>query len=151
MAYKNFSRDCEISNVLYSMSYIASGEGMAVVCAVGANTQFGLYLTSKYSIESLNLAEEIKFHNILENYSVKISKMSYFIGFLFGVCICCRRYAEDIGYIPSGSYTDYSEGDNALFLFVLNLLIIMLTLIIACIPEAITLSVIYCLSEYANL
>jgi magnesium-transporting ATPase (P-type) len=81
--YKDCRKKSELSNVLFAGSYVASGEGVAVVCAVGPHTQYGMHMQSKYSVSMLDLSDDMKLTSLLDEYLSRFTWFSYLISVCF--------------------------------------------------------------------
>ena len=69
---------------------------------------------------------------------------------VFVFAIITRKVLEAYGYIAPDLLDDTLSKDE-IFLFSLNMIVNMLTLVIACIPEALNLAIINCIDEFLNL
>lgn len=135
-----------ISNVLFARSYVVTGHGKALVCAVGANTQYGMSLAGD-NLESQGhiIDEELEFKDMLESYSIKIGIFANYFAVFYIVSMMYKHHY---------SFSHDSENDAKLgkdLQHLLQLFIYALTLMISVIPEALSLAAIYCLSEYSSL
>lgn len=79
-----------MSNVLYARSHVTAGEGIGVVCAVGAYTQQGQYMASKFSISSADGLKNLSLTIMLKHYSEKLTKISYYTAFCLGFVVYFR-------------------------------------------------------------
>ena len=95
------------------------------------------------------LNEKLEFKDLLENYSVNVGILAWCAGIILFGGMLFRFHLEDEGYIV---LTDSQRlQDKSLYSFLFKQVIMMLTLIIGIIPEALSLAVIYCVSAYASL
>lgn len=68
---------------------MVSGQGVAVVCAVGANTQYGIQLQSKYSMRRLEI-DNLKISIYLDGYMSIYSHACYYFILAFMTLIWTR-------------------------------------------------------------
>jgi len=88
----------KISNVLYAKSYIVKGQGTAVVCAVGAHTQYVISLSGNFSaVDGHILNEQLEFKDLLQSYSIYTGKLVNIFVAIFMVIMMARFY-----YLPDG-------------------------------------------------
>lgn len=155
---EEFLRLCEryqiepskISNVLYAKSYIVKGQGTALVCAVGAHTQYGISLSGNLTdLDGHILTEQLELKDLLQAYSIYMAKLVNIFVVIFMSAMIGRFYLQNQGYLEEFAKKKTTSLDY--FDYFLKCLIMNITLIISVIPEALTLAVIYCLSEYSSL
>lgn len=100
--YNKALKDCEtkkeIDNVLFAGSYIASGEGVALVCAVGHYTQQGMFMHNYFSRGTMNISDDLKITSILESYLSIYTGYAYiFTVFLIVEAFIMRFFVQDHG------------------------------------------------------
>jgi len=100
-------------------------------------------------VEGHILDEQVEFKDLLDSYSIRIGKIANLIGILFFTGMMVRYYLEMTNKLPV--YHEHGRTKADMFAFILRCIIISITLVISIIPEAISLAVIYCLSEYSSL
>ena len=71
------------SNILYSHSYVISGQGYAVVCAVGFKTQYGIGMSCPYSEKELNYSFLEGWRKDLQSLENRILYLSMFVCIFF--------------------------------------------------------------------
>lgn len=139
-AYTSLKRHKELSNVLYAGSIVASGEGVAVVCAVGPNTQLGMFVKSVFQPNNTNVNDEMKISGLLDEYLSKCTNFSYvIISVLFGFMVLNRLLTKKYESIEMN--LDYY----------LNAIIVSFCLLMALVPEALYMTMTKSLGEFTQL
>lgn len=140
-----------VSNVLYARSHVVKGTGLAIVCAVGKNTQYGMSLSQDIlDVQGNIINEENELKDILDAYTMKVGTYAYWISLLFLVLMVAREALEEHGVIESFTREERNSKAEKLHYF-LNVFMYAIVLIVVIVPGALPLSVVYCLSEYSNL
>jgi magnesium-transporting ATPase (P-type) len=87
----------DLSNVLYSKTYVVRGSGKAIVCAVGHRTQFGMPVEFEddYQIRD----EKSPFKDMLSAYSLKLGNYGNYLVIFLIALIPFRRFLEAKGII----------------------------------------------------
>lgn len=143
-AFENCADHFTASNVLYAQTCVVSGQGVAVVCAVGPHTQYGIQLQSKFSMSRLDI-DDLKISVYLDGYMSFYSHASYYFLMSFLMFVWCRKFLQSYGYILN------EQQEESKTQFVLNSMVIVICLLIAVIPEALFLTIYKCISEFASL
>ena len=151
----------DLSNVLYSKTYVVRGSGKAIVCAVGHRTQFGMPVEFEddYQIRD----EKSPFKDMLSAYSLKLGNYGNYLVIFLIALIPFRRFLEAKGIIECSidnedlllgagvnqckMSTSYVEFITIFF----QMIIVCLTLVIALIPEALPLAFGVCIRAYSKL
>lgn len=72
-----------LSNVLYAKSYIVKGQGIAIVCAVGPNTQYGIPVDNIFSgVDSIK-NEKTQFRDVIDDYALYMAMLCKNFGIFF--------------------------------------------------------------------
>jgi magnesium-transporting ATPase (P-type) len=119
---------------------VTSGEGVAVVCAVGPHTQYGMHMRSKYSVSMLDMNDNMKLASLLDEYLLKFTWFSYLIS-LFFLSYMLLYYS-----FFSNNYKPHSIEDHMLIF--LNSFICTICLLIALVPEALFMAMTKSLGEF---
>lgn len=80
---KDHKKDDNLSNVLYAKSYIVKGQGIAIVCAVGPNTQYGIPDDNIFSSVDNIKNEKTKFRDVIDDYALYMAKLCKNFGIFF--------------------------------------------------------------------
>lgn len=142
----------QISNVLYANSYVVKGQGTAVVCAVGANTQYGMFHSSNQEdMHGHIMDEKMEFSDVLDSYCVYVGHLVHTFAFCYMIIIMAmHEYYQLDTELGIKKPKDHYNSEERFCVF-LNQTIVVLCLMIAVIPEALSLAVIQCISEYSSL
>mmetsp|Transcript_28011 Transcript_28011/g.42352 ORF Transcript_28011/g.42352 Transcript_28011/m.42352 type:complete len:335 (-) Transcript_28011:1052-2056(-) len=148
----------EMSNVLFSGSFIVHGEGRAVVCAVGNRTQGGIPCQIPTDSELNDDTSPLK--DMFHRYSLKMGAYSNYVVLALIMFVPMRRGLEyfDIMKCNLGSELD-DEGlnpcqsrniqDKFIERF-FQMIIVCITLVIALIPEAMHLAFVISIYFYSK-
>ena len=145
-----------LSNILYAQSFVVSGSGKAIVCCVGQRTQWGLPVDIETDI-SLE-KKKTPFKEVLEKYSHRMGGYTNKIVLMLIILIIIRATLEWLGILQSGGMGGDSDGeqpDLAEFLTkliskVLKMVTVYIALIIALLPEAVTMAFAACIVSYTE-
>jgi len=142
MTYDDVKNGLYLSNVLYRNSYIIKGNCLAVVCAVGSNTQYGMAQEAHID-GTVDEEQTTPLRSLLEKHKVNVSQFTlYFVVMLILLADRFFLYRRLQGE-PSQQYNILLDVNH-----VLPLLISSIALLIAVVPESTNLAHSVCLVNY---